>query len=459
MNSLSTRISAAAVASLAIPAIGQAQIGTAFPYQGALRQAGAAVQGTADFQFRLFTSPGGSVQVGATQSKDAVQLDGGRFNVLLDFGPGAFNGSDRYLEVAVRSPTNTGNFVILTPRQRVSPLPYAFVPGIDGRSLNAEDGSPMDAVFVNDTGGVGIGTTTPNGVLDVRSGSNSHVRVDSLHGDLHTNGGLDKVAGIYNDSTGVDARTDFLVNNWPHMVINGGGGVGIGTLNPLRRFTVVDSGIFTARFETTSPVRSSVDFLNGQFFGPGWELRIAGVTDPDASAPGFLYFQHRDPLGEELTGLSIAPNSWIGLGHVNPGFRLDLPNIGSPSGRGRANAWTTYSSARWKHNVKTIESALDTVEQLRGVSFDWKPEHGGTHDIGFVAEEVGRVVPEIVSWEKDGAWAQGLAYDRVTALAVEAIKEQQGALGTLRRSNAALTEQIEKLERFLASREDGAARE
>jgi hypothetical protein len=158
--------------------------------------------------------------------------------------------------------------------------------------------------------------------------------------------------------------------------------------------------------------------------------------------------------------MTIAPNNWVGLGVTSPAFRLELPNIANADGRARANQWVTFSSARWKENVQTIEGALDTVKRLRGVSFDWKAEHGGKHDIGFVAEEVGKVVPEIVSWEKDGRWAQGLAYDRITALAVEAIKEQQGQIESLRQANATLQAQLDDLAQRVAALEtsDAASR-
>jgi hypothetical protein len=152
------------------------------------------------------------------------------------------------------------------------------------------------------------------------------------------------------------------------------------------------------------------------------------------------------------------PNSWIGLGVGSPAFRLELENIANPDGRARANAWVTFSSARWKDNVHTLDVALDTVMRLRGVSFDWKPEHGGQPDIGFVAEEVGKVVPELVSWEKDGPHAQGLAYDRVTALAVEAIKQQQRTLESLRRENAELGQLVDRLDRVLTAAEAGTGR-
>ena len=53
-----------------------------------------------------------------------------------------------------------------------------------------------------------------------------------------------------------------------------------------------------------------------------------------------------------------------------------------------------YSDARLKTNVNTIDNALDIVDQLRGVSFDWI--ESGKHSIGVIAQEVEKVLPELV---------------------------------------------------------------
>ena len=86
-----------------------------------------------------------------------------------------------------------------------------------------------------------------------------------------------------------------------------------------------------------------------------------------------------------------------------------------------ADAWTTYSSRRWKENIVPITGALDKVSHLRGVYFDWKAT--GKHDLGMVAEEVGEVLPEIVQFEDNGKDAQSLDYSRLTAVLIEAVKE------------------------------------
>jgi Chaperone of endosialidase len=69
---------------------------------------------------------------------------------------------------------------------------------------------------------------------------------------------------------------------------------------------------------------------------------------------------------------------------------------------------------------------LGKVEQLRGVSYDLKAN--GKHEVGVIAEEVGAVVPEIVTWDKNGKDAQGVDYGRLTALLIEATKEQQALI-------------------------------
>lgn len=435
-------VCAAALAAAALAAPASAQSVTNFTYQGKLKLSGAPVNGDVDLEFRLFSQSSGGAQIGTTQAYNGISVADGLFTRTLNFGAGAFNGESRWLEVAVRSPSGTGNFVILTPRQAVTSVPYAMkVPGLDGHSLDASDGSPTDALYVNNEGNVGIGTITPQGRLDVRSGNNSYWRIDSENGDLHGNGGTDAVLGIYNDSTGAGARTEIILNNQPHLVVNKLGGVGIGTTAPPRRLSVVDGGIFTARFENSHALGSVVEFRNSPSDAT-WELGIAGTEPPFGSPPGSMYFFKQNELDVAMT---LAPNAWVGLGVNNPGYRLDLPNIASADGRGRANRWDTYSSERWKENIRTLDGALDKVMGLRGVSFDWKASHGGGHDVGFIAEEVGRVVPELVTWEADGVSAQGLAYDRVTALTVEAIKDQQGQIEALRRDNAELRAMVAAL--------------
>jgi hypothetical protein len=90
------------------------------------------------------------------------------------------------------------------------------------------------------------------------------------------------------------------------------------------------------------------------------------------------------------------------------------------------------SSIRWKKNIEEINGALDMVMQMRGVYFDWDWEHGGHHDIGFIAEEVGQNVPEVVVYEEDSNYASGMDYGKMTPILLQAIKEQQIIISELK---------------------------
>ncbi len=151
--------------------------------------------------------------------------------------------------------------------------------------------------------------------------------------------------------------------------------------------------------------------------------------------------------------ISVTSTGYVGIAEATPEYRLELPNTASAAGQGRANAWKTYSSQRWKVNVSTIDHAMDKVRSLRGVSFDWRDQ--GTHDIGMVAEEVGRVIPEVVDYEANGTDASALAYDRLVAVLVEALKEQDARIAELEQTvaqNKRLEQRLESLERLLQQR-------
>ncbi len=113
----------------------------------------------------------------------------------------------------------------------------------------------------------------------------------------------------------------------------------------------------------------------------------------------------------------------VGIGTATPS---NILTIAQGAGHPLSDGWATFSSRRWKTNIQTLHSALAKVEQLRGVSYDLKAN--GQHEVGVIAEEVGVVIPEVVTWESDGKDAQSVDYGRLTALLIEATKEQQSLI-------------------------------
>jgi len=110
----------------------------------------------------------------------------------------------------------------------------------------------------------------------------------------------------------------------------------------------------------------------------------------------------------------------VGIGTAAPS---NILTIAQGAGHPVSDGWETFSSRRWKTNIEPLHDALGKVEQLRGVSYDLKSS--GKHEIGVIAEEVGAVVPEVVSYEENKKDARSVDYSRLTALLIESTKEQQ----------------------------------
>ncbi len=93
----------------------------------------------------------------------------------------------------------------------------------------------------------------------------------------------------------------------------------------------------------------------------------------------------------------------------------------------RAMASHISSDQRWKKNIQPLASSLDRISNLRGVRYEWRideyPDKGlvkGRH-IGLIAQDVGKVLPELVSKDKDGY--EAVSYAKLTVVLVEAVKE------------------------------------
>ena len=125
----------------------QAAVGTAFTYQGQLTDdQGAPLTGQYDFEFKLYDgSGGGAGQIGSTVTVDNKQVEEGRFTVSLDFGANAFTGDARWLDISVRDGGSTGNYTHLSPRQELTPAPYAqYAGGLDWSDLDNVPGDLAD---------------------------------------------------------------------------------------------------------------------------------------------------------------------------------------------------------------------------------------------------------------------------------------------------------------------------
>ena len=84
------------------------------------------------------------------------------------------------------------------------------------------------------------------------------------------------------------------------------------------------------------------------------------------------------------------------------------------------------SDERLKDNIQVIQGSLDKIDGIRGVEFDWNEKSPGWarergHDVGVIAQEVQKVLPEVVQERKNGYL--GVDYKRIVPLLIESVKE------------------------------------
>jgi hypothetical protein len=103
--------------------------GTAISYQGRLSDGGAPANTNYDFRFTVYSAPTNGTPVSLALTNFAVPVSNGLFSVILDFGPGVFNGtangSNDWMDIGVRA-IGVTNFTGLWPRQPILPVPYAL---------------------------------------------------------------------------------------------------------------------------------------------------------------------------------------------------------------------------------------------------------------------------------------------------------------------------------------------
>ena len=166
------------------------------------------------------------------------------------------------------------------------------------------------------------------------------------------------------------------------------------------------------------------------------DLTVAGQNISGPASAGYLalsgsnsglWVSGSNVIFSGQGGPGFAPT--IGVGVSEPTYALQLKDTADNTGRALANAWHTYSSRKYKNNVKQIENVLDKALGLRGVTFNWASN--GVRDIGFIAEEVGAWYPELVTYEANGVDALSLDYPKMTAVLVECVKALNDKIETM----------------------------
>jgi hypothetical protein len=152
--------------------------------------------------------------------------------------------------------------------------------------------------------------------------------------------------------------------------------------------------------------------------------------------------------GSFIEGLvDFYPNSASGHKNIETqtGYFNQFLTVNGPV---TATAFNPPSDSRFKKNVVPLTGSLNKVLKLQGVSFDWdkaafpKKNFSDGKQIGLIAQETEKIVPEVVSTDKEGY--KSLDYDKLSALLIEAVKEQQVTINELKTRVINLEKELNK---------------
>lgn len=283
----------------------------------------------------------------------------------------------------------------------------------------------------------GIGTTAPVNKFEVittsadpvtsGSSANGNLRLGPSTGVHVLDFGLSSTATY----AWLQARSKSAYGTTYNISINpNGGNVGIGTTSASSTLTVGNAGGTIGGEILLNPTSTQNEggqivfkkSLTGSTLD--WTIDQYGTTSSNAR---FRIFNG----GSENNGVAILENGYIGMGLANPTVKLQV------NGDIIANSIGGSSDFRFKTNIRPITNALDKIKALRGVYFNWNQndfpdrQFGSNVELGFIAQEVEKIVPEIVTKDKNKEEYRSVKYDKLVALLVEAIKEQQKQIDSL----------------------------
>ena len=284
----------------------------------------------------------------------------------------------------------------------------------------------------------GIGTTTPINKLEVFA-----VKADPANSGATANGNLRLGAsgsnnhildfGLSSTSTysWLQARDRTAYGTFYNLALNPNGGqVGIGTTSPSSTLTVGNAdGTIGGEIllnPTTNQFEGGQIIFKRSLIGStlDWTIDQYGSTSSNAR---FRIFNGNS----ENNGIAILENGFVGMGVANPTVKLQV------NGDIIANSIGGSSDFRFKINIRPVTNALDKIKALRGVYFNWNQnefpdrQFGSNVELGFIAQEVEKIIPEIVTKDKTKEEYRSVKYDKLVALLVEAIKEQQKQIDSL----------------------------
>ena len=373
----------------------------------------------------------GDVGIGTTSPNQKLHVNGGTqlgdINATVNFGTVAL----KVVEGTVSTGPTLGSGTVGAQAVLYSNGEFGMYTGVSTngdtwmQSQRNDTNTAAYDILLNPLGGnVGIGTTSPNQKLHINNStasSASYAKFSNAQTGTTTADGFD--VGVNTGAEAIiwqreNANLLFATNNSEKMRITSGGNVGIGTTT-----------------NTTIP-------LHVNRVGSGTIIKASGIQaqiEIETSTAGDAHLYMRpNSTGNNAAIFKMTAGTnynwkWQDDATTPAVFMKLQQSTGTLTVSGDVVAYGSPSDRRLKENIKPIESALDKVTKLQGVTFDWKESDSILdikEDIGFIAQDVQKVVPELVRKNKDGMLS--MRHQGIAPILLEAIKELKAEIDLLK---------------------------
>jgi ABC-type transporter Mla MlaB component len=289
-----------------------------------------------------------------------------------------------------------------------------------------------------------------NSLDDITGGSNQNAAIGYNSLTYLTSGSMNTAIGDYAGKDLTSGSNNIYIGHYTQAIsstsnntLNIGNtiyGTGINQ-------TAYKIGIGTSAPDEQLDVRGSVQVKNSSGAG---EIIVDGTSgnsvlefrEIGSYRGSFGYNNSSDYLCMYHGGNVVLKNGLFGVGTTTPGYTLQVGGSGDGTSA-RANAWNTFSDRRWKTNIVLIDNPIEKLFELNGYYYNWKDGKDTSKQVGVIAQEVEKALPEIVSTDTEGY--KSVDYSKIIALLIEVNKKQQQEIEELKISLKMQNEKIDAL--------------
>lgn len=182
--------------------------------------------------------------------------------------------------------------------------------------------------------------------------------------------------------------------------------LGIGTTTPTQALTI---GLTGAAYMDFSAAAGATVYA-----------RFGGYSDGATAGHLEFYTLNNGTITEQMR---LTSAGYFAIGATNPTYPLYVGTSATNTSIYAIGDIAAFSDESVKTDVQVIDNALEKVKQIRGVTFIRTDIGSGDRKAGVIAQEVEKVLPEVITVHPDGTKA--VSYGNMNGLLIQAIKEQQ----------------------------------